>query len=47
MSITSSSLAGGSLHPTVDNLYLASVPAPGALALVGLAGFTARRRVRR
>ena len=47
MSITSSSLAGGSLYPTVDNLYLASVPAPGALALVGLAGLTARRRVRR
>ena len=47
MSITSSSLAGGSLYPTVDNLYFASVPAPGALALVGLAGLTARRRVRR
>jgi len=47
MSITSSSLAGGSLYPTVDNLYFASVPAPGALALVGLAGLTARHRVRR
>lgn len=47
MSITSGSLAGGSLYPTVDNLYFASVPAPGALALVGLAGLTARRRVRR
>jgi MYXO-CTERM domain-containing protein len=47
MSITSSSLAGGALYPTVNNLYFASVPAPGALALVGLAGLTARRRVRR
>ena len=47
MSITSSSLAGGALYPTVNNLYSASVPAPGALALVGLAGLTARRRVRR
>jgi hypothetical protein len=47
MSITSSNLSGGSLFPTVNNLYFASVPAPGALALVGLAGFTARRRVRR
>jgi MYXO-CTERM domain-containing protein len=47
MSITSGSLAGGSLYPTVDNLYFASVPAPGALALLGLAGLTARRRVRR
>ena len=47
MSITSSNLSGGSLFPTVNNLYFASVPAPGALALVGLAGLTARRRVRR
>mgnify|MGYP000241598777 CR=1 FL=1 len=47
MSITASSLAGGALYPTVDNLYFASVPAPGALALVGLAGLTARHRVRR
>jgi len=47
MSITSSNLSGGSLFPTVNNLYFASIPAPGALALVGLAGLTARRRVRR
>lgn len=47
MSITSTALGGGSVYPTVDNLYFASVPAPGALALVGLAGLAARRRVRR
>lgn len=34
-------------HATVDNLYFATVPAPGAIALIGLAGFAARRRERR
>jgi hypothetical protein len=32
---------------TVDNLYFATVPAPGAAALIGLAGVVARRRERR
>jgi len=34
-------------HATVDNLYFATVPAPGAAALIGLAGVVARRRERR
>lgn len=34
-------------YATIDNLYFASVPAPGAIALIGLAGFAARRRERR
>jgi MYXO-CTERM domain-containing protein len=37
----------GVTHATVDNLYFATVPAPGAIALIGLAGFAARRRERR
>ena len=34
-------------HASVDNLYFATVPAPGAAALIGLAGVVARRRERR
>lgn len=34
-------------HASVDNLYFATVPAPGAVALIGLAGVVARRRERR
>lgn len=37
----------GVSHATVDNLYFATVPAPGAVALIGLAGVVARRRERR
>ena len=37
----------GVTYATVDNLYFASVPAPGAVALIGLAGVVARRRERR
>jgi hypothetical protein len=47
MSVTATGMTSGAVYPTVNNLYFASVPAPGALALVGLAGLTARRRVRR
>ena len=33
------------VYPSVDNLYFGGVPAPGALALLGVAGiFTAKRR---
>ena len=46
ISVTAQPLAGGNptVFPTMDNLGLAYVPAPGALALVGLAGLVARRR---
>ena len=35
------------IFATADNLYFATVPAPGAVALIGLAGVVARRRERR
>ena len=47
--ITSLSIAavplksGAGVYATIDNLYLA-VPAPGAAALIGLAGLNSRRR---
>lgn len=34
------------VYPTVDDMAFAAVPAPGALALLGLAGLTAGRRRR-
>jgi hypothetical protein len=34
----------GDAYPTTDNLQFAVVPAPGAIALLGLAGLVARRR---
>jgi hypothetical protein len=37
---------GGDVYPTANNLYFAAVPAPGAIALIGLAGLSARRRAR-
>jgi hypothetical protein len=44
LSITVADPAGvGALYSTIDNLYLA-VPAPGAAALIGLAGLVSRRR---
>jgi len=43
MTIVPSPLATGAVFATIDNLYLA-VPAPGAAALIGLAGLVARRR---
>lgn len=45
LSITVS--GSGVSHATVDNLYFATVPAPGAVALIGIAGAVARRRGRR
>jgi len=38
--------AGGNVYPTADNLYFAVVPAPGAIAMVAMAGLVARRRQR-
>lgn len=35
---------GGTVYPTVDKLQFAVVPAPGALALLALAGVASRRR---
>jgi xanthosine utilization system XapX-like protein len=35
------------VYPTFDNMTLASVPAPGAVALIGLAGVVGGRRRRR
>jgi len=32
------------VYPTVDTMYFATIPAPGAIALLGLAGLVARRR---
>ncbi|MEY4826685.1 MAG: hypothetical protein RLZZ288_236 [Planctomycetota bacterium] len=44
LSITVADPAGvGAVYSTIDNLYLA-VPAPGAAALIGLAGLVSRRR---
>lgn len=43
MTIVTSPLVTGNVYATIDNLYLA-VPAPGAAALIGLAGLAARRR---
>lgn len=37
---------GGAVYPTANNLYFAVVPAPGAVALLGLAGLSTRRRAR-
>lgn len=45
LSITTMPLLTNSVYATIDNLYIAgAVPAPGAAALVGLAGLIARRR---
>jgi hypothetical protein len=43
--LTITAAGGGSVFPTVDNLYFAvTVPAPGAAALIGLAAVVCRRR---
>lgn len=36
--------ANTDVYATIDNMYLGVVPAPGAVALLGLAGFVSRRR---
>jgi hypothetical protein len=46
MTITKTGTGAGAVFPTVDNLYFA-VPAPGAMALLGVAGLVSGRRVRR
>ena len=32
------------VYATIDNMYFGVVPAPGALALLGLAGLVSRKR---
>ena len=46
MTIQAQSLVGANVYPTVDTLKFAVIPAPGALALLGLAGVTGLRRRR-
>ncbi len=46
-SISIMASGSGVTHATVDNLYFATVPAPGAVALIGMAGVVGRRRERR
>lgn len=47
-SVTIGAMSGGagSVYPTVDNFQIAAnpIPAPGAIALLGLAGLAGRRR---
>ena len=46
ITISAQPLPGGtnSVYPTFDNMKLAAIPAPGALALLALAGLAGRRR---
>lgn len=48
MQMTAQALPGGAqvVYPSLDNMGLAFVPAPGALALLGLAGLAGSRRRR-
>ena len=46
LTITATAVPGGpsAVYPTVDTMYFANIPAPGAIALLGLAGLFGRRR---
>ena len=45
LTITATPLPNGSLvYPTVNNLSFATIPAPGAVALLGIVGLLSRRR---
>lgn len=43
MTISTTAIGADPVWPTIDNLYF-TVPAPGALALLGVAGLCSRRR---
>ena len=46
--VSAAGTAGGpAVYPTADNLYFAVVPAPGAMALLAVAGIAGNRRGRR
>ena len=48
ISVTAANVAGTDpIYATVDNLYFAVVPAPGAIALLGVAGLVSGARKRR
>lgn len=47
MSIQTTATGAGSVYATVDNLYFTVVPAPGALALLAVAGLGSAARRRR
>lgn len=47
MSIQTTATGSASVYATVDNLYFTVVPAPGSLALLGVAGLGAAARRRR
>ena len=44
--LTMSAVGSGNVYVTSDNMYFGVVPAPGAAALIGLAGLVASRRRR-
>lgn len=46
LTISATSAPGGPVvvYPTVDTMYFATIPAPGAIALLGFAGLVGRRR---
>lgn len=46
LTITATAVPGGptAVYPTVDTMYFATIPAPGAIALLGFAGLVGRRR---
>ena len=46
LTISATSASGGPVvvYPTVDTMYFATIPAPGAIALLGFAGLVGRRR---
>ena len=45
-SLTMNAVGSGNVYVTADNMYFGVVPAPGAAALIGLAGLVASRRRR-
>jgi MYXO-CTERM domain-containing protein len=46
LSVTVSSTGSSTAYATADNLYFAVVPAPGAVALIAVAGLVGSRRRR-